>query len=59
MTRRTIKLKPGQRMRKGRRWHLEKGTRRFNGTFNGTLLETINIGSKRLALFSVPKRFGM
>jgi hypothetical protein len=55
MTRRTIKLKPGQRMRKGRRWHLEKGTRRFNGT----LLETINIGSKRLALFSVPKRFGM
>jgi hypothetical protein len=48
------KLKPGQRMRRGRRWRLQKGTRRFNGT----LLETINIGSKRLALFSVPKRFG-
>jgi hypothetical protein len=52
--RRAKKLKPGQRMRRGRRWSLMKGTRRFNAT----LLETINIGSKRLALFSVPKRFG-
>jgi hypothetical protein len=48
------KAKKGERMTKGQGWRLAtiKGKKRV---FVGTLLETINIGSKRLAIFSVPK----
>jgi hypothetical protein len=44
----------GERMTKGKGWRLaiEKGRKRV---FIGTLLETINFGDKRLAIFSVPK----
>jgi hypothetical protein len=44
----------GERMTKGKGWRLamEKGRKRV---FVGTLLETINLGNRRLALFSVPK----
>ena len=48
------KAKKGQRMTKGQGWRLVavKGRERI---FVGTLLDTINMGSKRLAIFSVPK----
>ncbi len=48
------KAKRGERMTKGKGWRLAvmKGRRRV---FVGTLLETINLGDKRLAIFSVPK----
>lgn len=48
------KAKKGERMTKGNGWRLAttKGRKRV---FVGTLLETINIGSKRIAVFSVPK----
>lgn len=48
------KAKKGERMTKGLGWRLAttKGKKRV---FVGTLIETINIGSKRLAIFSVPK----
>ncbi len=48
------KPKKGERMTKGNGWRLAttKGKKRV---FVGTLLETINIGSKRIAIFSVPK----
>ncbi len=41
-------------MTKGKGWRLamEKGRKRV---FIGTLLETINLGDSRLAIFSVPK----
>ena len=41
-------------MTKGRGWRLVavKGRQRI---FVGTLLDTINMGTKRLAIFSVPK----
>jgi hypothetical protein len=41
-------------MTRGNGWRLAttKGKKRV---FVGTLIETINIGSKRLAIFSVPK----
>jgi hypothetical protein len=44
----------GERMTKGQGWRLAttKGRKRV---FVGTLIETINIGNKRLAIFSVPK----
>ena len=44
----------GERMTKGKGWRLamEKGRKRV---FVGTLLETINLGDRRLAIFSVPK----
>jgi hypothetical protein len=44
----------GDRMTKGKGWRLavQKGRKRV---FIGTLLETINIGGKRLAIFSVFK----
>lgn len=46
----------GRRMTGGAGWRLEttKGKKR---TFKGTLLGTFNMGKKRLALFSVPKRY--
>jgi hypothetical protein len=48
------KARRGERMTKGKGWRLAitKGSRRV---FVGTLLETINLGDKRLAIFSVPK----
>jgi hypothetical protein len=48
------KAKKGERMTKGSGWRLAviKGDKRV---FVGTLLETINLGNKRIAIFSVPK----
>lgn len=48
------KAKRGERMTKGAGWRLAttKGRKRV---FVGTLVETINFGGKRLAIFSVPK----
>ena len=48
------KARKGQRMTKGTGWRLVvmKGQKRI---FVGTLLDTINMGKKRLAIFSVPK----
>jgi hypothetical protein len=48
------KAKKGERMTKGKGWRLAtlKGRKRV---FVGTLLDTINLGKKRLAIFSVPK----
>ncbi len=48
------KAKRGERMTKGKGWRLAavKGKRRI---FVGTLLQTLNYGGKRLAIFSVPK----
>jgi len=45
------KVRRGERMRSGSGWRLAKGRR----VFAGTLLETFNLGSKRVAVFSVPK----
>jgi hypothetical protein len=54
ITIRGAKATKGERMTKGKCWRLAvvKGKQRI---FVGTLLETINFGSKRLAIFSVPK----
>lgn len=48
------KARRGERMTKGKGWRLamEKGRKRV---FVGTLLEIINLGDRRLAIFSVPK----
>ena len=48
------KARRGERMTRGQHWRLAivKGRKRI---FVGTLLETINLGGKRLAIFSVPK----
>jgi hypothetical protein len=48
------KAKRGERMTKGNGWRLAttKGRRRV---FVGTLLETINLGPRRIAIFNVPK----
>jgi len=48
------KARRGERMTKGKGWRLAvvKGDKRV---FVGTLLETINLGDKRIAIFSVPK----
>ena len=48
------KAKRGERMTKGTGWRLARVIGR-NHVFVGTLLETINLGSKRIAIFSVPK----
>jgi len=44
----------GERMTKGKGWRLVKttGSKRV---FVGTLLQTLNFGNKRFAIFSVPK----
>ena len=44
----------GERMTKKSRWRLAAITGRRR-VFAGTLLCTINMGTKRLAVFSVPK----
>jgi hypothetical protein len=48
------KAKRGDRMTMGKGWRLAvvKGDKRI---FVATLLQTINIGNKRIAIFSVPK----
>jgi hypothetical protein len=48
------RAKRGERMTKGQGWRLAtiRGRKRV---FVGTLLKTFNFGSKRLAVFSVPK----
>lgn len=48
------KAKRGERMTQGKGWRLAtvKGRKRV---FVGTLLQTLNLGHKRLAIFSVPK----
>jgi hypothetical protein len=48
------KAKKGERMTKGTGWRLAivRGRKRV---FVGTLLDTYNFGSRRLAIFSVPK----
>ncbi len=48
------KPKRGERMTKGTRWRLAAVSGRKR-VFVGTLLHTMNFGSKRLAIFSVPK----
>jgi hypothetical protein len=48
------KAKRGERMTKGKGWRLATVNRRKR-VFVGTLLYTINMGNKRLAIFSVPK----
>ena len=50
------KAKRGAKMTKTGPWTLKpkKGRDR---EFSGTLLKTFNFGNKRLAIFSVPKRF--
>ena len=49
------KVRRGKKMTKGAGWTLVATSGR-NRQFKGTLLKTINFGSKRLAIFSVPKR---
>ena len=48
------RARKGERMTKGKGWRLamEKGRKRV---FVATLLSTVNLGNKRIALFSVPK----
>jgi hypothetical protein len=48
------KPRKGEKMTKGTGWRLAvvRGRKRV---FVGTLLETINMASKRIAIFSVPK----
>lgn len=46
--------KAGERMTKGSGWRLAT-TKRKTRVFAATLRETINIGSVRLAIFTVPK----
>jgi hypothetical protein len=48
------KPRRGEKMTKGTGWRLAKVSGRKR-VFVGTLLETINMGSKRIAIFSVPK----
>jgi len=44
----------GVRMTKGTRWRLAATTGRKR-VFVATLLQTINVGNQRIAIFSVPK----
>ena len=48
------KPRKGEKMTKGTGWRLAvvRGRKRV---FVGTLLETINMGSRRIAIFSLPK----
>ena len=48
------KPRKGEKMTKGTGWRLAKVSGRER-VFVGTLLETINMGSNRIAIFSVPK----
>jgi hypothetical protein len=46
----------GKRMTGGRGWRLSPTKGRVR-VFKGTLLGTMNFGRRRIAIFSVPKRF--
>ena len=48
--------KRGKRMTKGSGWRLATTTGRKR-VFAATLLSTLNFGRRRLAIFSVPKKF--
>lgn len=48
------KPRKGKRLTKGTRWRIAAVTGRKR-VFVGTLLKSFNFGSKRLAIFSVPK----
>jgi hypothetical protein len=50
------KTRRGEKMTRTGSWKLtpKKGRKR---DFTGTLLKTFNLGKRRLAIFSVPKRF--
>ncbi|MSO22667.1 MAG: hypothetical protein EXQ58_05310 [Acidobacteria bacterium] len=48
------KARRGKHMTKASRWRLAAVTGR-NRVFVGTLLQTINVGNLRLAIFKVPK----
>lgn len=50
------KVRKGKRLTKTGSYKIDatKGRKR---SFRGTLLKAINIGSKRIAIFSVPKNF--
>jgi hypothetical protein len=48
------KAPKGEKMTKGTGWRLAATTGRKR-VFVATLLHTINMGSKRIAIFSVPK----
>jgi len=50
-----VKAKRGERMTPGRGWRLMKS--RGDQVFIATLLGTMNFGSKRIAIFNVPKKF--
>ena len=49
------RLRRGKKMTKGAGWLLVPTMGRTR-QFKGALLKTINFGTKRLAIFSVPKR---
>jgi hypothetical protein len=49
------KTKRGKRMTRGM-WKLEPKTGRARG-FTGSLMGTFNFGTRRIAVFNVPKRF--
>jgi hypothetical protein len=51
-----VKARRGKRMTHGKGWRLMK--MRGEQVFIGTLLGTMNFGSKRIAIFSVPKTLG-
>jgi hypothetical protein len=48
------KAKRGERMPRGTGWRLAR-IRGRKLVFAGTLIDTINFGRKRIAIFSVPK----
>jgi hypothetical protein len=49
-------VKKGKRMTSGAGWRLST-TRGRQRQFAATLLKTFNLGGRRIAIFSVPKRF--
>lgn len=49
-------MKKGKPMTRGAGWTLT--SKRGSAPFKGTLLRTFNLGHRRIAIFSVPKRFG-
>ena len=51
----TKRLRRGKKMTKGAGWKLVATVGRKR-EFKGTLLGTFNFGTRRLALFNVPKR---
>ena len=50
----TKKIKKGKKLTKTGKWVIQS-TKGRPREFKGTLLESFNFGSKRIAIFSVPK----